>query len=161
MVADRPMMRTVDRLVMRAAPEVVWPLASQVERWPSILPHYRHVTRMDGVAGGDGLVEMAAWRPFGPLQWPTWWRSAMTVDAATREVRYRHVAGITTGMDVLWTIESHGDGWSDVTIVHTWDGPPWPGLRRIAAEWVIGPVFVHGIASRTLAGIARAAERAA
>jgi ribosome-associated toxin RatA of RatAB toxin-antitoxin module len=155
------MMRTVDRIVMRAAPETVWPLASQVERWPELLPHYRHVTRLDGPAGGDGMVEMSANRPFGPLQWPTWWRSAMTVDAAAREVRYRHVAGITTGMDVLWTIESHGDGWSDVTIVHTWDGPPWPGLRRIAAEWVIGPVFVHGIASRTLAGLARAAERGA
>jgi hypothetical protein len=27
----------------------------------------------------------------------------------------------------------------------------------MAAEWVIGPVFIHGIASRTLAGVARAA----
>jgi len=69
------------------------------------------------------------------------------------------IAGTTTGMDVLWTIASHGDGWSDVTVVHTWDGPPWPGLRRIAAEWIIGPVFVSGIASRTLACLARAAER--
>jgi len=36
-----------------------------------------------------------------------------------------------------------------------------PGLRRIAAEWIIGPVFVSGIASRTLAGIAAVAERRA
>jgi len=83
----------------------------------------------------------------------------MTIDASARQVRYRHIAGTTTGMDVLWTIASHGDGWSDVTVVHTWDGPPWPGLRRIAAEWIIGPVFVSGIASRTLACLARAAER--
>jgi hypothetical protein len=27
-----------------------------------------------------------------------------------------------------------------------------------AANWVIGPVFIHGIASRTLAGIARHVE---
>lgn len=155
------MMRTVDRLVMRAAPAVVWPLASNVEQWPRILPHYRHVTRIAGTAGGDGVVEMAAWRSFGWFQWPTWWRSDMTIDAAARQVRYRHIAGITTGMAVLWTIEPHPNEWSDVTIVHTWDGPPWPGLRRIAAEWVIGPVFVSGIAMRTLAGIARAAERVA
>jgi hypothetical protein len=154
-------MRTVDRLEMHAPPEVVWPLASGVERWPALLPHYRHVTRLDGAAGEDGVVEMAAWRPFGVFRWPTWWRSVMTIDAGSREIRYRHVAGITTGMDVLWTIESLGDGRSDVTIVHTWDGPPWPLVRRVAAEWVIGPVFVHGIAARTLAGIARAAERAA
>jgi hypothetical protein len=43
--------------------------------------------------------------------------------------------------------------------VHEWDGPRWPLIRRPAAEWVIGPVFVHGIASRTLAGIGRAVER--
>jgi hypothetical protein len=29
-----------------------------------------------------------------------------------------------------------------------------------AAMYVIGPVFVHGIASRTLAGLAEVAERA-
>ncbi len=154
-------MRTVDQLVMHATPDVVWPLATVVERWPMILPHYRWVTRVEGTDGSDGIVEMAAWRPFGVFKWPTWWRSAMTVDAAARQVRYRHIAGMTTGMDVLWTIKSHGDEWSDVTIVHTWNGPPWPGLRRIAAEWVIGPVFVKGIAARTLAGIARAAERTA
>ena len=62
-------------------------------------------------------------------------------------------------MDVLWSILPTPDGGSDVTIVHTWDGPPWPLIRRIAAEIVIGPVFVHGIAEQTLAGVARAAER--
>ncbi len=151
-------MRTVDQRVIRATPDVVWPHAVHVERWPEILPHYRAVTRRRGEPGGDGLVDMSAWRPFGPLQWPTWWSSEMQVDATRREIRYRHVAGITTGMDVLWTIQPTDLGGSDVTIVHTWDGPPWPLVRRPAAEWVIGPVFVHGIASRTLAGIARRSE---
>jgi hypothetical protein len=31
-------------------------------------------------------------------------------------------------------------------------------MGRAAANWVIGPVFIHGIASRTLAGIRRAVE---
>jgi len=39
-----------------------------------------------------------------------------------------------------------------------WDGPDWPLIGPAAALGVIGPVFVHGIASRTLAGLARAAE---
>ena len=44
--------------------------------------------------------------------------------------------------------------------MHEWSGPPWPLIRRPAADWVIGPVFVHGIASRTLAGLkARRAEQ--
>jgi hypothetical protein len=155
------MMRIVDRLLVRAAPERVWPHAVDVERWPLILPHYRWVTRRDGTRAGDGVVEMAAWRPFGPLRWPTWWLSQMWVDAARREIRYRHIGGITTGMDVLWTMTPTAEGWSDVTIVHEWSGPRWPIIRRPAAEVVIGPVFVHGIATRTLAGVARAAEHVA
>jgi hypothetical protein len=34
-------------------------------------------------------------------------------------------------------------------------------IGLVAARGVIGPVFVHGIASRTLAGLAHAAERKA
>ena len=153
-------MKTIDRTIIKAAPEIVWPFAAQIERWPEWLSHYRWVTRQSGMAGGAGVVEMAAWRPFGALRWPTWWRSEMTTDAARRRITYRHIAGITTGMDVLWTINPTPEGWSDVTIVHEWSGPRWPVIGGFAAEMVIGPVFVHGIASRTLAGIAIAAEAA-
>lgn len=148
-------MRTVDRQRFEAPFATVWRLAAEVERWPERLAHYRDVRRVQGAPGADGVVEMAAWRPFGPLRWPTWWRSEMQLDEARGEIRYRHVAGITRGMAVCWRIEPQDEGWCDVTIVHEWDGPPWPGLRRLAAEGVIGPVFVHGIASRTLAGLAR------
>jgi hypothetical protein len=151
------MMRTVDERVIRAAPERVWPHAVAVEAWPAILPHYRAVRRLEGTAGGDGVVEMAAWRPFGPLRWPTWWRSEIRVRAEAREIRYRHIAGVTKGMDVLWTIEPAAEG-SVARIVHEWPGPGWPLIGTFAAQVVIGPVFVHGIASRTLAGIAGAAE---
>jgi hypothetical protein len=40
-----------------------------------------------------------------------------------------------------------------------WDGPRWPLVGGVAATQVIGPLFVHGIASRTLAGLAAVAER--
>jgi hypothetical protein len=46
-----------------------------------------------------------------------------------------------------------------VRIVHAWDGPRWPLVGIPAAVHLIGPVFVHGIASRTLEGLGRAAER--
>jgi ribosome-associated toxin RatA of RatAB toxin-antitoxin module len=152
------MMRTVDEVTVAAPPELVFRFAADVERWPAILPHYRWVTILERTAGPT-VVEMAAWRPFGPFNWPTWWRSHMWVDQPALEVRYRHIAGITTGMDVVWRVEPRGAG-AHVTLVHDWDGPRWPLIRRPAAEWVIGPVFVHGIASRTLAGVARAAEQA-
>jgi len=64
-------------------------------------------------------------------------------------------------MDVVWRLVETGGGSAggvDVEIVHTWTGPPWPLIGRIAANLIIGPVFIRGIASRTLAGIKRATE---
>jgi uncharacterized membrane protein len=149
-------MRTVDHIRIHAPLERVFEAASAVERWPSILPHYRWVRLLAG-----GLVEMAAWRPFGGgggiLKYPTWWVSEMTIDRPAGEIRYRHVRGITRGMDVVWRLEQERDTVA-VEIVHTWNGPRWPLVGRLAADLVIGPVFIHGIASRTLAGIKRAVE---
>ena len=87
----------------------------------------------------------------------------MTIDRPAGEIRYRHVRGITRDMRVVWRLvegggSSQGRAGVDVEIVHTWDGPHWPLIGRLAANLVIGPVFIHGIASRTLAGIKRAAE---
>jgi uncharacterized membrane protein len=150
---------TIDRITIKAAPSIVWPLAANIEDWPTLLSHYRAVSRQSGTRGGAGTVEMAAYRAFGPLHWPTWWRSAMTTDPVQHRITYEHIAGITTGMAVLWTIEPTAEGWSNVTIVHEWNGPRWPLIGTLAANAVIGPAFVSGIAQRTLAGIARAAER--
>ena len=100
-------MRTVDRTRMRAPVGRVLEAAVEVERWPELLPHYRWVRRLER-RGDGGLVEMAAWRPFGPLNYPTWWVSEMWVDRAAPAVRYRHVRGITSGMDVVWRIEPAG-----------------------------------------------------
>ncbi len=156
-----PLMRTTDRLTIHAPPDAVYQLSAAIEQWPALLSHYRWVTRLTGERMTAGTVEMAAWRPFGPLRWPTWWRSAMQTDPLRRRITYQHIAGITRGMAVLWTIDPTPEGWSDVTIVHEWDGPKWPLIGGLAARWIIGPVFVHGIAARTLAGIGAAAERAA
>jgi len=152
---------TVDALRVRAPIEQVFGAARNVERWPEWLPHYRWV-RFHSQREGGGLVEMAAWRSFGPVlpRWPTWWMSEMDVDAGIPRIRYRHVRGITTGMDVSWDFAER-DGAVDVTITHWWKGPRWPLVGGAAASLVIGPVFIHGIASRTLAGVAREAERAA
>lgn len=157
-------MFTVDRIVIHASLARVFALARDVERWPELLPHYRWVRMLERRSDG-GRVEMAAWRPFGPrpLRYPAWWVSDMRVDPDRAEIRYRHVAGITTGMDVRWALAEAGAnerGGVTVEIVHEWGGPGWPLVGRLAANGVIGPVFVHGIASRTLAGIRRHAEAA-
>jgi len=151
-------MRLVDVVDVAAPVERVFAVAAEVERWPTILSHYRWVTMHERREDGGGVVEMAAWRPFGPLRYPTWWMSKMWVDRSRWEVRYRHVRGVTREMDVLWRLEPTGPMATHIDLIHEWGGPAWPLIRRPAAEWVIGPVFIHGIASRTLAGIKRYSE---
>jgi ribosome-associated toxin RatA of RatAB toxin-antitoxin module len=151
-------MHRIDERVVRARPATCFLVAADVEHWPELLPHYRHVRfhRKDGF--GRGRVEMAAWRRFGPLRYPTWWVSEMESDRMEPVVRYRHVDGITRGMDVRWEFLPHHDG-SRVRIVHEWAGPSWPLLGTFAANLVIGPGFVSAIAQRTLAGVGAEAER--
>lgn len=163
MPGDRRM-TTIDEQLVRAPQGRIFALAAAVEEWPRHLPHYRHVRFLERRVDGGGVVDMSANRPFGLLQWPTWWRSRMSVrqpgEPGGPSIRFTHIGGITTGMDVEWTFEAVGDA-TLVRIVHVWDGIPIPVVGAFAATRVIGPVFVHGIASRTLAGLARAAERVA
>ena len=158
-------MEVVDDLFVHAPPPMIFELASQVEHWPTYLPHYRYVRFRTRAADGGGLVEMSANRPFRlfgkiDVNWPTWWLSEMSVDPQKPAIRFRHVGGITRGMEVEWTFTSSNNG-THVRIVHIWDGPDVPLIGMWAATYLIGPVFVHGIASRTLAGLSSVAERKA
>ena len=153
-------MTTVDEQLVRAPLARIFDFARHVEEWPAQLAHYRFVRMRERASDGGGIVEMSANRPFGALDWPTWWLSEMSVDHDAPSIRFRHVGGVTAGMDVEWSFRPVAGG-TQVEIVHVWDGPPWPLIGVFAATVVIGPVFVHGIASRTLAGLAAAAERPA
>lgn len=157
-------MRTVDERFVRSRLATIFQLAIDVERWPSLLSHYRYVRFRERTSDGGGIVEMSANRPFGPLNWPTRWTSQMLVQRKALKggdeprVRFRHIEGITTGMDVEWSFLPEKGG-TRVRLVHAWNGPPWPVVGGMAAANVIGPIFVHGIASRTLEGLARTAEQ--
>jgi hypothetical protein len=157
-------MTTIDERIVAAPLPRIFELSADVERWPALLRHYRFVRFTERRRDGGGIVDMSAYRPFGLLQWPTWWRSRMSVrrpgEPGGPSVRFTHVAGVTTGMEVEWTFAVVASG-THVRIMHVWDGPPVPAVGGLAATAVIGPVFVHGIASRTLAGLAVAAERGA
>jgi hypothetical protein len=156
-------MHTIDEQVVHAPVPAIFAVARDVERWPQLLRHYRFVRFHERTPDGGGLVEMSANRPFvaGYLNWPTWWVSEMAIDETVPVMRFRHVRGITTGMDVAWTFDpvADGGGATRVRLVHMWDGPAWPLIGPLVGTGIIGPVFVHGIASRTLAGLAGVAER--
>ena len=161
MPVGRPM-TTVDEQVVRAPLEHIFRLAAEVERWPALLQHYRFVRFVERRSDGGGIVEMSASRPFGVVRWPTWWKSRMRIHPPAGPVppsiRFSHIEGVTKGMEVEWSFDAVPGG-THVRIVHVWEGPGWSKAGESAATLVIGPVFVHGIASRTLAGLATHAER--
>ena len=147
----------------RASVRTMFDVVRAVEAWPTHLPHYRSVRMLERDLDGGGVVEMVADRPFGALRWPSVSRLVMQVDHRRPAVRFRHIGGLTTGMDVEWAFEAEGlaDGraaGTRISLHHLWDGPRWPLIGAVAAVRVIGPLFVARMASRTLAGLLRAAE---
>jgi hypothetical protein len=138
-------MRTENTVDMAADLDRIVALAADVERWPEILPHYRWVTLLAG--GGDRkTVEMAARRGRIPVRW----RAVQEIerDGGSPVIRYRHVGGVTKGMEVAWTFAPIDRG-QRVRIDHDFN-PAWPILGKPVADYVIGPHFVAAIASQTL-----------
>lgn len=143
-------MRTSLGVEVAAPAGRVFELARHLERWPELLPHYRSV-RVERRAGDRVLARMVAVRAFGPLPFPVSWRAeqwAESTDPADLRLRFRHVRGVTRGMEVTWHIRPDGTGCS-VTIEHDFRRPlPLLGtefLPRLIDRWFIRPV-----AGRTL-----------
>jgi ribosome-associated toxin RatA of RatAB toxin-antitoxin module len=144
-------MEMTTRELMRADPDVIFGLAVAVEAWPTILPHYRWV-RVLRERGPRRLVEMAAHRDGFPVRW----MATQEVDPAGRRIAFRHVQGITRGMEVAWTLTPGTDG-VDVAIWHAFR-PPWPLVPDPLVSFVIGELFVENIARKTLRCIKQLAE---
>lgn len=144
-------MEMTTREHMRADPDVIFGLAAAVEDWPTILPHYRRV-RVLRERGPRRLVEMAAERDGFPVRWT----AIQEVQAAERRIAFRHVRGVTRGMDVAWTLTPTAGG-VDVAIWHAFN-PPWPLVPDALVRVAIGELFVENIATKTLRRIKELAE---
>lgn len=144
-------MHTENEIVIHAPITRIFDLASAVERWPDLLPHYRwvRILRDDGDAR---LVEMAAERSRFPVHW---W-ALETCDPNVPRIQFRHVRGVTTGMEVEWSFEDLQDA-VRVRILHDLR-LSWPLIGPFAAERIIGPIFVANIAGKTLRRIKEIAE---
>lgn len=151
-------MQVVNTQHVRVPVDRIFAIASAVEDWPRYLSHYRWVRYLKRFSEVNGIVGMSANRPFGSIDWPTWWQSYMWVNENPLTIRFRHIAGITTGMEVEWSFTSTPSG-TLVRILHCWDGPAWPIVGGFAANRIIGPLFIHDIAARTLAGLSQVVER--
>ena len=147
-------MRSTVSIDVRSAPETVFALAREVERWPRLLPHYVAVTVLERGTDGSVTARMVARRPVIPvlgLDLPIAWRSRVRVDDDDLGLHFRHLGGATAGMAVTWRIERTATG-CRVGIEHEF-------RPRIGAwAWIVDRLFVRPIARRTLASFGAIAE---
>ncbi|HEY3117755.1 MAG TPA: SRPBCC family protein [Chloroflexota bacterium] len=136
-------MHAENEIYIHAPAREVYELAAAVERWPDFLPHYRWARVLE-THEDHRLLEMAARRDRIPL----WWCAEQRLFPDEPGITFRHVRGITTGMEVAWTFEPRSDGCL-VRIEHhlRMRGG---ALGSLLADRLIRPQFVQVIASRTL-----------
>lgn len=134
--------------------ERIYPLASEVERWPERLPHYRYVRRLPG-PDGERRFAMGARRGRIPVRW----EATQRLIPSERRIEFVHTGGVTRGMEVAWHFEPLAGGF-EVSIEHRLH-LGWPLIGGFAAERIIGPQFVEAIARRTLRRVKQLAEAGA
>ncbi len=147
-------MNTANEIWIAAKPKKVFKLAEAVERWPEMLPHYRYV-RLLARTGNVRTVQMAASRDGIPVRWT----SLLLHLPRENRIRFRHIRGVTKGMEVEWRLEKTGGG-TRVVIEHELR-LRWPPVIRSVGELIIGRFFIHNIAGKTLRRIKQLAEDSA
>ena len=129
-------------ILIKASPERVFEVTSDVIRWPAFLPHYRWVRWMEG--GPDqGILHMGALRGALPISWVSEFRR----DVDGRTLHFLHRSAMTRGMKVRWIYEDCPEG-VRVTIVHDLEFRV-PLLAPLA-EAFLGGFLIDWVAPRTL-----------
>lgn len=149
------MLRTENETMIYAPPDVVYELASDITKWPELLPHYRYVKILrqpDETASYRRRIKMGARRGIIPVSWT----SSQVLRPSDHRINYFHIKGVTKGMDVEWRIERRGEG-TRVTIIHALTSPYF-WVQFSLVEFLLGWLFVSPIAERTLREIKALAE---
>lgn len=157
-------MNSQNTILIQADYERIFELASRVEDWGRILPHYRYV-RVLKRDGARTWLKMSARRDFIFFSWPVTWTAVATVIPGSMSrpgrVVFHHTGGLVRGMDVAWTFEPRprrGD--VIVRITHHLHRPAFPVriLGRRGVDVVVGKLFIEYIAGKTLKRIKLLAE---
>ena len=90
-------MHTENRITIRGDIDHIFAVASAVDAWPRLLPHYRWVTVLEG-GPTERLVEMAAHRDGFPVRWT----ARQRLEPHQHRIHFTHVRGISRGMEVTW-----------------------------------------------------------
>jgi ribosome-associated toxin RatA of RatAB toxin-antitoxin module len=135
-------MHKANSIIMRAPRMTIFETAANLDLWPKILPHYRYIRYLER-GPRRNVVVMAARR--GPI--PISWTSEQVIDRDRIEVRFHHLKAFTKGMKVIWTFDETPEG-VRVEIVHDLRFRI-PVLASLA-EIIIGNLFIHPVATKTL-----------
>ena len=135
-------MNCENSILIRAPLPAIYAATSDLERWPTVLPHYRWIRVLER-NGRAMTVNMAARRGWLPIQWTS------RFEAVDGELRFHHLKAFTRGMDVKWTF-TPTDAGVLVRITH-----------ELPRRWYAGLLarhFIEPVATRTLAAFKRHLE---
>ena len=121
----------------------IYQLAADIQDWPALLPHYRYMRILER-SEKHKLADFGASRDGFPVQW----RAKQELFPEERRITFTHVGGVTKGMWVEWRLEHRGNS-VRVTIDHELTYPI-PLLGPLFARYIVGGLFVHNIANKTL-----------
>jgi ribosome-associated toxin RatA of RatAB toxin-antitoxin module len=127
---------------MQAPKMSIFETAADLELWPKILPHYRYIRYLER-SPNRNVVVMAATRSGIPISWT----SEEIIDRDKVEVRFNHLKAFTKGMRVVWTFEEMPDG---VLVKISHDLQFRISILAPIINLIIGNVFIHNIANKTL-----------
>jgi len=121
----------------------IYQLAANIQDWPALLPHYQfmHIIEQSET---HKVADFGASRDGFPCRW----RARQELFPAEGRITYKHIAGITKGMAVEWRLIKQGDSVA-VTIDHDLTYS-FPVLGDLFAKYIVGDLFVHNIAGKTL-----------
>jgi ribosome-associated toxin RatA of RatAB toxin-antitoxin module len=140
-------------ILIHAPFEKIFPVASDLERWPDFLPHYiRNEYREKSDLGG--VIFMSCKRPPFTLRWI----SRYEADSAARQMRFEHLWPQTKGMKVVWHFEDRPDG-TFIRLTHDFTHP-WPVIGPFLAEYVINRFMICHVARQTLGCVKARVEQA-
>ncbi len=138
-------MRTINEITICGDPEVLAPrvfqIASDIQDWPKILPHYRYMRILER-SESHKLADFGATRDWIPVHWTAW----QEIFPDAQRITFEHVRGVTKGMFVEWNLEKRADG----VVVKIDHQLSMPVIGPLFADWLVGKLFVQNIAGKTL-----------
>jgi ribosome-associated toxin RatA of RatAB toxin-antitoxin module len=130
-------------------------VASDLERWPNFLSHYRYNKFLSKMPWG-GIVKMACNRSGINTSWVSVYR----IIPEEQQMHFEHVRSFmnaTRGMKVVWQFTEVAGGGVHIRITHD-HVLNWPVIGGVVNHLLVGRFFVHNIANKTLAGLKRHME---